>query len=162
MLRPPQTFAGRITAIFLFTAASAVLLLTACTNTDCIGSDVDITEYLAARDSLGQAAELQGLYYIIDAPGDTVRPQLTDTVLVTYRGTLTDAEETVFDETGEVPVAFLLNDLIAGWQIGLPLIGQGGSIRLFVPSRLAYASSQAGNLCPGSDIVFDIDLLRVR
>ena len=160
MVNPFESFIRRLAALLLFTAAGSVLLLTACSKDDCVGSEVDITEYLAARDSTGQAIQLEGLYYIIEEPGDTVRPQLTDTVVVTYRGTTT--EDAPFDETGEMPVAFLLDDLIRAWQIGLPLIGQGGRIRLFVPSRLAYASNQAGNLCPSSDIIFDINLVDVR
>ena len=142
-------------------AVVAVICLATCAQEDCIGSDQDITEYLTARDTLGNVSEGErGLFYLIEEPGDTVRPSLTDTVVVTYTGTTTEDE--VFDETGNVPVAFLLSDLIDGWQAGLPLIGQGGRIRLFLPSRLAYASNQANNLCPGSDIIFDIRLISVQ
>ena len=160
MLRHPETFIRRLLTLFLCTAVGSVVLLSGCAKDDCVGSEVDITDYLAANDSTGRATQLEGLYYIIEEPGDTVRPQLTDTVVVTYQGFTTEDES--FDETGEMPVAFLLDDLIRAWQIGLPLIGQGGRIRLFVPSRLAYASNQAGNLCPSSDIIFDINLVDVR
>ena len=58
---------------------------------------------------------------------------------------------------------FALNRLIVGWQIGVPLIKKGGSIRLIVPSGLAYGSSSPGLGIPKNAVLdFTIDLIDVK
>jgi FKBP-type peptidyl-prolyl cis-trans isomerase FkpA len=42
-----------------------------------------------------------------------------------------------------------LNNLIAGWKEGLPYIGEGGKIKLVIPSHLAYNNGV---------LVFDVTL----
>ena len=68
----------------------------------------------------------------------------------------------VFDssyERGE-RATFGLYQVIEGWQIGIPIIGEGGEITLIIPSDYAYGS----NPPPGSSIgrnevlVFDVKL----
>jgi len=51
--------------------------------------------------------------------------------------------------------------LIAGWQIGLPLIHKGGEIKLIVPSSLAYGCGN-GPLPANSILYFDIHLVDVQ
>lgn len=103
--------------------------------------------------------------YIIVAPGDAQRPSLADSVTVNYRGSLTDLTQ-VFDETnpsGDEPDSFGLGGLIPGWQLGIPLIGEGGEIILFLPSELAYGARGVPEsiICPGADLVFDIELVGI-
>ncbi|THH39993.1 FKBP-type peptidyl-prolyl cis-trans isomerase [Neolewinella litorea] len=145
--------------------ALTLILLTAlgCNSEDCLSSDASIEEYLS--DSI-PAVELfldnspTGLYYIIQEEGDTVQPTLSNSVTVFYSGMTTNGD--IFDQTGSSPRTFVLDNLIRGWELGIPLIGQGGRIRLFVPSRLAYGASQAGDICPNSDLIFDIELVSVQ
>ncbi|WP_116107753.1 FKBP-type peptidyl-prolyl cis-trans isomerase [Lewinella sp. IMCC34191] len=137
----------------------AILTVSACSQDDCQGSDMDIDEYVTAKiDSLGgDTSMLNRLIYIIDEPGGTERPTATSQVEVTYTGKTTEGDE--FDSTGDVPVTFPLDQLIQAWQIGLPLIGRGGRIRMFVEPRLAYGANEAANLCPNTALIFDVQLI---
>ena len=101
-----------------------------------------------------------GLQYIIVEPGNGVRAAETDTVWVKYSGSLVDG--TVFDESGEDadPVSFALDQVIAGWSEGMQLIGEGGKIKLFVPSELAYG--QRGPMGPNQTLKFKVELIEVK
>ena len=102
-----------------------------------------------------------GLQYTIIEAGNEVKPSATDTVWVRYKGALTDGE--VFDEVAEdaEPVKFTLNQVVKGWGEGLQLIGEGGKIKLYIPSALGYGE-QGNNAIPGySTLVFDVELTKV-
>lgn len=120
-------------------------------------------EFLKAngtKDSVVTTAS--GLQYIIVNPGSAVKPTEIDTVEVNYAGTLLDGTE--FDSSykrGE-PVKFPLNGVIKGWIEGIQLIGEGGKIKLFIPSELAYGAQQAGpQIGPNSTLIFTVELLKV-
>lgn len=103
-----------------------------------------------------------GLQYIVLEPGNENKPvDNRDTVWVRYKGTTLDGE--TFDE---VPadadsVRFTLQRVVKGWQEGMKLIGEGGKIKLFVPSELGYGERGNQGIEPNSTLVFDIDLAKV-
>jgi FKBP-type peptidyl-prolyl cis-trans isomerase len=100
-----------------------------------------------------------GLQYIILEPGNDVHPTEKDTVTVDYKGTLLDG--TVFDESNGTPATFTLGRVIAGWKEGMQLIGEGGKIRLFVPSELGYGEYGTRGIEPNAALIFDVDLQKV-
>jgi FKBP-type peptidyl-prolyl cis-trans isomerase FkpA len=67
----------------------------------------------------------------------------------------------VFDQQTNAIKPAGLGTLIAGWQIGLPLIQKGGEIKLIVPSSLAYGCGN-GPLPANSILYFDIHLVDVQ
>ena len=150
-------------------AFSVILLLSlGCSTTDCLESGPSIFDYLQDTSKTFSQPPVElgdedgrgtGLFYIIDAPGDTVTPNAADTVTFSYDGMTTNAEP--FTSVGDSTQTLALSNLIEAWQLALPLIGQGGEIKLFVPANLAYGANQAGDICPNSDLIFDIDLIRV-
>ena len=99
-----------------------------------------------------------GIYYIIDNPGSEEKLGLEDNLFVHYTGTLPDGTE--FDGTpAEGPSAnFSLTGVIEGWKEGLQLIGDGGSIKLYIPSALAYGEYGQPNagIEPNTPLVFDV------
>jgi FKBP-type peptidyl-prolyl cis-trans isomerase FkpA len=136
------------------------LALVACNSEDdCLRGSLSIPEYLEENDLSADRLE-SGLQYIIEAPGDTVQPTLSDTVTVEFVGYTTDQD--TFDMTIGEPRTLLMNNLIPGWEEGIALIGQGGRISLFVPANLGYDINSVGPLCGNTDLIFDIDLLEVR
>ena len=133
-----------------------LLFAAGCSEDDCLGSDRDIETYLEEENI--QATEGQGgLFYIIDEPGGANKPTVASTVTVNYIGMTTNGE--TFDQNADGPVTFALSNLIRGWQQGIPLIGEGGEIRLYIPSTLAYGPNTAGSLCADTDLIFDIELV---
>jgi FKBP-type peptidyl-prolyl cis-trans isomerase FkpA len=117
-----------------------------------------IETYLTAHSLVAQSTA-SGLYYIIENPGGTNHPNLKSKISVNYKGYLADG--TIFDSsypTG-APLSIALSSVVKGWQEGLPLIGAGGKIQLFVPSALGYASTATGVIPANSVIMFDIELV---
>lgn len=116
-----------------------------------------IREYLEAN-NLEANSLPSGLYYSIIAPGGNVNPGVQNLVEVRYEGQLLDGS--VFDATeGNATRQFPLGNLIVGWQIGLPLIGRGGEIRLYVPSDLGYGVQERPGIPASSVLIFDIELV---
>ncbi len=134
----------------------------------CGGSDSEceddlrtIEEYIEQEELAVQTDE-RGFFYIIDAPGGSERPTVNDTVEVNYVGTRINDGMDVFDMTSDTTITFPLNRLIRGWQFGIPLVGEGGKIRLYLPPELAYGTGGARGLCPNEALVFDVELVSFR
>ncbi|MEW5683780.1 MAG: FKBP-type peptidyl-prolyl cis-trans isomerase [Pseudomonadota bacterium] len=104
-----------------------------------------------------------GLAYKIvrSGPETGMKPQLTDEVKVHYEGALEDG--TVFDSSYQrgQPAAMPLNGLIPGWQEALQLMRPGDEWILYVPSNLGYGEMGAGQIPPGSPLIFRIELIDV-
>jgi peptidylprolyl isomerase len=58
-------------------------------------------------------------------------------------------------------IDFPLNNLIKGWQDGIPGMKVGGRRKLTVPPQLAYGPAGAGHRLSGKTLIFVIDLLGV-
>jgi len=103
-----------------------------------------------------------GLQYTITEPGTGKAPKATDKVTVHYTGKLLDG--TVFDSSHKrgQPATFPLNGVIRGWTEGLQLVKEGGKIRLYIPSNLAYCERGQGPIGPNETLVFDVELIKVE
>jgi len=81
-----------------------------------------------------------------------------------YTGALAK-DGTIFQsskDTGQ-PIPFSLNGVIKGWTEGVPGMKEGGVRRLIIPAKLAYGDqSPSPNIPPNSDLVFDIELVKVN
>jgi len=140
-----------------------VVIALSCTKTEDVvdygpADQKTIEDYLAAHDLTAQSTA-SGLYYIIQNPGSSNHPNIKSIISVNYRGYLTD--ETIFDSSYPkgAPASLELKSLVAGWQEGLPLIGAGGTIQLFIPSALGYGSTAKGDIPANSVLIFDIGLV---
>lgn len=104
----------------------------------------------------------QGVYYSIIKEGTGRQVLLTDTVTVFYKGYLF-SDGSVFDQTKDKPATFLLNRLIKGWQLGVPLCKVGGKIKLVIPSDLAYSiRTRSAKIPPNSILVFEIEVVDAK
>lgn len=117
-----------------------------------------IADYLE-QNNLGAQVHPHGFSYVIVEPGSGENPTLFSNVAVNYEGRVM-ASGNVFDSGNGA--GFLLADLIPGWQVGLPLIKQGGEIILYLPSPLAYGPVGNPPTIPeNAPLIFDIELLTV-
>lgn len=99
-----------------------------------------------------------GLYYVISESGDDHHPDIYSFVVANYKGYLLDGS--VFDD-GSLQLEQDMQFLIAGFRLGLPKIGEGGKIKLIIPSHLGYAGIEKEGIPEYSVLVFDIHLLQV-
>jgi FKBP-type peptidyl-prolyl cis-trans isomerase len=95
--------------------------------------------------------------------GDGAAATATSKVTVAYVGALAK-DGTIFDASSDgKPVSLSLDQVIKGWQQGVPGMKVGGSRRLLIPAALAYgAQSPAASIPANSDLVFDITLIAVQ
>ncbi|MEM9157541.1 MAG: FKBP-type peptidyl-prolyl cis-trans isomerase [Verrucomicrobiota bacterium] len=102
-----------------------------------------------------------GLHFEIIEEGGEVKPKQTDWVQVHYHGTFIDGK--VFDSSKDKggPAEFRLNQVIDGWSQGVPQIGEGGKIKLYVPAKLGYGESPPPGIPASATLIFDIELLKI-
>lgn len=127
------------------------------------------------------------IYCHIETEGTgTIRPLLSDSVLVNYRGRLmpTDLEVEdiaaviaqgstpqgkVFEESykGELnptfnrPKPFAVKGVITGWSTALMHMTKGDHWRIYIPYTLGYGDTDKGNIPASSTLIFDINLVDI-
>lgn len=153
---------------------SFVIVLASCKKTDdsvpCIANNTgvptaaeiaSVQAYLTSK-GITATQDPGGFFYIIVAPGTGVTPALNSKITAKYVGTLENG--TQFDQNKNAAGDFLgpLNQLILGWQRGLPLIKKGGSIKLYLPPSLGYGCSGSGSIPPASNLIFSMELVDVQ
>lgn len=153
----------------IFMLAFSFLVLAGCTKssnsgkcnfttTTAVAPDAEIAALRASLDA-SYTQHPSGIFYKIVTQGAGAIPVVCSDVTVKYIGRVTTAT-IPFDEN---TATFTLGQLIAGWQIGIPLIQKGGSIILYIPPSLGYGSRGAGpSIPPNSYLVFTIDLVNVQ
>ncbi|MFM6976193.1 MAG: FKBP-type peptidyl-prolyl cis-trans isomerase [Sphingobacteriaceae bacterium] len=122
--------------------------------------DEELIKTFIATNNIPAQRHESGLYYQIITPGAGSVVYTTATK-VTANYTVRLLNGTVIEQSS-TPIQFTLGNVITGWQIGVPLIQKGGSIRLLVPSPYAYQNSTLGAIPANSVLDFDITLTDVQ
>ena len=114
----------------------------------------------------GVIALPNGLQYEILKAGDPngIKPKVIDTVVVNYKGTLTNGTE--FDNSfkrGQA-TSFPLNGVIKGWTEILQLMTKGAHWKVYIPGDLAYGEypPQGSPITPNAVLVFEIILEDIK
>jgi FKBP-type peptidyl-prolyl cis-trans isomerase FkpA len=105
----------------------------------------------------------KGFYYEIVNAGAPHADSLNycTQISITYSGKLVNGTE--FDK--QTNYKFVLGTLIDGWKDGIPLIGKGGRIKLYIPPSLGYGNNDIRNstgaivIPKNSILIFDISLI---
>ena len=101
-----------------------------------------------------------GLAWIVleDGSGDA-GPGERDHVRVHYTGWTTDGR--MFDTTANKaePMAFRVDQVIAGWTEGLQMMVEGEKRRFWIPAELAYEGVEGR---PQGMLVFDVELVEIK
>ncbi|MEI6237068.1 MAG: FKBP-type peptidyl-prolyl cis-trans isomerase [Candidatus Saccharibacteria bacterium] len=95
-------------------------------------------------------------------PGSGNEVKAGDTVTVHYTGALAK-DGTIFEsslDSGQT-ATFGLSEVIKGWTQGLPGMKVGGTRRLLIPASLAYGSQANAKIPANSDLVFDVQLIKI-
>lgn len=126
---------------------------------DQLAKDIKKIEEYLDENNLTAESTASGLHYIIEEPGTGGHPSLgnNDEVTVHYKGYLLDGS--VFDQTNGSPISFGLQQVIVGWQEGIPLFQKGGKGQLFIPSGLGYGANPPPGIPSRAVLVFDVELV---
>jgi len=103
-----------------------------------------------------------GVYYKDLVVGQGTEVSTGDRLTVHYTGWLHDG--TKFDSSVDrnEPYTFTLdNNVIPGWQDGVPGMRVGGKRKLVIPPNLAYGSQGQGVIPPNATLVFDVEMLAI-
>lgn len=125
-----------------------------CTTVEPKSEEPQILAY-AKADSLQIIKHSSGIYYQIVNPGSGATPTKESTITVGYTGKLLNGN--TFDQS--TGYTHKLNDLIEGWQIGIPLIKKGGRVKLIIPSAYGYGCNENQGIPSNSILYFDVSLI---
>ena len=141
--------------IFILATIATLAFSTSCQK-DQAAEDREIIENYISENNLNAVEyENSGLFYVIEKAGGSQHPTQYSEITINYKGYLTNGS--VFDSNKNIMLS--LDRLIVGWQLGIPLIGESGSIKLLIPSAMAYGKISKPNIPANSVLIFDIDLL---
>jgi len=122
-----------------------------CSDVSVASEDATMLSYINAN-GITATKHSTGLYYQILSQGTGKTPGLGSKVFVKYTGKLTNG--TVFDQQQDhTKTGWVLGTLIGGWQIGIPLIQEGGKIKLIVPSSYGYGCNGSSGAIPANSIL---------
>ncbi len=93
--------------------------------------------------------------------GDEVKKGAT--VTVHYTGWLTNGKQFDSSVARGQTISFSLNQVIKGWQEGIPGMKPGGVRRLKIPANLGYGAAGAGrDIPPNSVLIFEVELISAK
>jgi FKBP-type peptidyl-prolyl cis-trans isomerase FklB len=98
----------------------------------------------------------------------TVSPAYTDSVDVNYRGKFYNGN--VFDQSYDIdepdrnivnPAGFRVNQLVVGFSTALQNMHEGDRWLVYIPWSLGYGESGSSSIAGYSNLIFDIDLVKI-
>lgn len=122
------------------------------------------SKYLDSISQLQDVKKLdEGIYLRILQPGKGKIPQLTDEVSFNFEGKLPDG--TTFDSSFDrgVPVTFVVNSVIEGWQTVLLQLPTGTTAEMWLHPDKAYGTQGGyfGIIPANSAVYYKIELLNI-
>ena len=123
--------------------------------------DEETIKRFIADQKINAVRHESGMYYQIIKEGTgsfDYKANNNPSITVNYTGKLLNGN--VFD-SGTIN-NIRLAGLIIGWRLGVPLIQQGGKIRLLIPSLYAYGPQGSGVIPPNAVLDFEIELTQIQ
>lgn len=119
-----------------------------------------IDSYLASNNITAQQDPEGLIRYVIHRDSiDTEKPGIDSCVTANYQGKLLSTGQQFDDGVG---ISFPLNSVIDGWKIGIPLLNEGDSASLYIPSGLAYGYYGYPPEIPGNaNLIFHVAITKV-
>ena len=147
-----------LSVVTLVFSGSSCLKDTSCSEKSISSETPAMTAYATAH-GMTTTTHSSGMLYQITNPGTGTPPTLNSTVKVRYTGKLMD--DHVFDSQTGTPVQFQVGGTVPGFQLALQLLGKGGTIRVIIPSALAYGCTGNGAIPRDAILYFDIELVDI-
>ncbi|MDA7502126.1 FKBP-type peptidyl-prolyl cis-trans isomerase [Chitinophagales bacterium] len=152
-------------ATLLALALALVIGLSSCGDDEQqqLETDLALIEAYILEEGINASSTDSGLHYEIIEEGTGENPVASSIVSCHYVGTLLDGTEFDSSDQSASALTFGLTQVIAGWTEGIPLIKEGGSIILIIPSYLAYGENSPGAGIPANAVLrFDVELVDVQ
>jgi FKBP-type peptidyl-prolyl cis-trans isomerase FkpA len=149
-------------AVLIVAAFAGCNKKTSCDYNECAIKAPDseiqaVQSYLGSKGITDAVQHCSGIFYVISNSGSGNHPTACSQVNVSYRGMLTNGS--TFDQ-GTTTLG--LDQVITGWRNGIPKVGVGGVIHLYIPPTLGYGAQANGPIPANSILVFDVTLNGVQ
>jgi FKBP-type peptidyl-prolyl cis-trans isomerase FklB len=119
-------------------------------------------KFLQENKNKSDVTELpNGIQYEVLKEGEGRQPKPNSNIKAHYRGSLLNGKEFDSSYKRNQPFTARLTQLIKGWQEVIPMMKEGSTWRLWIPSDLAYGDNGAGGIPGGATLQFDVELLQV-
>lgn len=155
-----RLFAAGLAALFITSASVAVFAFDQPKGEKGTDAPLGKVPPLDAKDWKKQKSGLE-IWDVKEGKGEAVATGAR--VTVHYIGWTTDGKEFDASKKGGVgePITFGLNQVIKGWQEGIPGMKPGGVRRLKIPADLAYGKRGAGDVIPpDATLIFEVELVK--
>ncbi len=104
-----------------------------------------------------------GLLYEVVREGTGATPKVEDEVLVHYSGLRTNGQEFDSSYSAGKPIKVTIKRMVQAWQIAIPMMKEGGRLKIYVPHTLGYGPrGQANVIRPYEVLIFNIELLKIE
>ncbi|MEI6350003.1 MAG: FKBP-type peptidyl-prolyl cis-trans isomerase [Verrucomicrobiota bacterium] len=103
-----------------------------------------------------------GLQYKVITEGKGPKPKADDTVVVHYRGTLTDGTEFDSSYKRNEPATFPVTGVIPGWTEALQMMPVGSKWQIVIPPALAYGENAPPMIGPNQALIFEVELKDIK
>lgn len=113
------------------------------------------------KNQAGVTQLANGIQYQVLKEGQGKQPGATSNIKAHYRGCLLSGQEFDSSYKRNQPFTARLTQLIKGWQEVIPMMKEGSTWRLWIPSDLAYGDQGTGGIPGGATLQFDVELLQV-
>lgn len=154
-----------VTAYYIATSHNAASTTNTQTATSCDIQTPVIASSLAKPDPYKPTGAVTSLQVTDVTAGTGATAKDGDCLVMKYQGNLA-TDGSVFDENYDKPQAlqFTLGQgqVIQGWDQGLIGMKVGGTRRLEIPSSLGYGTSGSGAIPANADLVFIVQLLKIK
>lgn len=123
-------------------------------------SGLKFMEGLRRRDGIKSSPS--HLLYEVLKEGTGKAPHADSLVSIQYTGSLADGR--IFESTHQKnePVEVKVSGVVIGLQEGLRLMHEGSKYRFYIPPELAYGEQGRPGIPPGSVLIFEIELVKVK
>lgn len=138
-----------------------LLIVTACEtySKQEIGSfDKEIQAYMKSHDMHLNRSE-SGLYFKFLKNGIGENIKLTDSVSISYKGTLLNGNVV---DIQRKPITMLAKDLISGWKETLVQAKKGSEIQMILPPQLAYGDNKLSQIPENSILFFELKVWEIK
>lgn len=131
--------------------------------------DVQLTKEVAAienyieKNNLEMESTPSGVFYKIEKLGDGWGAAYNNTVIVNYNGTFLDGSTFWSTYEGRKPLELPLNKSLKAFYEILPIIREGGKVKIIAPPNMAYGEKGAPpHIPPNAILVYDLELVDVK
>ena len=120
------------------------------------------TKFLAENKTNSAVSEQPGgIQYEVLKEAVGKQPDRNSTIKAHYRGCLLNGKEFDSSFKRNQPFTARLTQLIKGWQEVIPMMKEGSTWRLWIPSDFAYGDNGTGGIPGGATLQFDVELIQV-